>query len=237
MQLPHPRAAERAFVLQPWYDVEPDAEIPDAGTVADLLEKSDRSGLKKRDDLVAPGAVTRGHEATVRHGERRSGAAGRARSRPTPEGRLRPMSPAVALRLGSGRPRRGWVFHASPTAAPACRRQVSWAQPLTLLLVAAILCGHRLVHAPYRSHQRPARLSPHQAVNRLVLARACAYVGALAAGFYFGYAVSWLGVETSDLAGQRAFRSACAGVAGLLIVVGGLLLERACRVPPEDDEP
>src|SRR5690349_12828404 len=31
MQLPHPRAAERAFVLQPWHDLEPDAEIPDAG--------------------------------------------------------------------------------------------------------------------------------------------------------------------------------------------------------------
>jgi 2-amino-4-hydroxy-6-hydroxymethyldihydropteridine diphosphokinase len=52
MQLPHPRAAERAFVLQPWYDIEPDAEIPDAGLVAELLEKSDRSGLKRRDDLV-----------------------------------------------------------------------------------------------------------------------------------------------------------------------------------------
>ncbi len=51
MQLPHPRAAERAFVLQPWYDVEPDAEIPDAGLVAELLEKSDRSGLTLRDDI------------------------------------------------------------------------------------------------------------------------------------------------------------------------------------------
>jgi 2-amino-4-hydroxy-6-hydroxymethyldihydropteridine diphosphokinase len=52
LRLPHPRAAERAFVLQPWYDVEPDAVIPDAGPVADLLEKSDRSGLKKRDDIA-----------------------------------------------------------------------------------------------------------------------------------------------------------------------------------------
>jgi 2-amino-4-hydroxy-6-hydroxymethyldihydropteridine diphosphokinase len=51
MQLPHPKAAERAFVLQPWYDLEPDAEIPDAGLVAELLEKSDRSGIKLRDDL------------------------------------------------------------------------------------------------------------------------------------------------------------------------------------------
>ena len=31
LRLPHPRAAERAFVLQPWHDVEPDAELPDAG--------------------------------------------------------------------------------------------------------------------------------------------------------------------------------------------------------------
>jgi 2-amino-4-hydroxy-6-hydroxymethyldihydropteridine diphosphokinase len=52
MHLPHPRAAERAFVLQPWYDVEPDAEIPDAGPVAELLDKSDRSGITRRDDLA-----------------------------------------------------------------------------------------------------------------------------------------------------------------------------------------
>jgi 2-amino-4-hydroxy-6-hydroxymethyldihydropteridine diphosphokinase len=52
MRLPHPRAAERAFVLQPWFDIEPDAEIPDAGPIADLLEKCDRTGLTRRDDLA-----------------------------------------------------------------------------------------------------------------------------------------------------------------------------------------
>jgi 2-amino-4-hydroxy-6-hydroxymethyldihydropteridine diphosphokinase len=34
--LPHPRAWERAFVLQPWLDVEPDAEIVGRGRIADL---------------------------------------------------------------------------------------------------------------------------------------------------------------------------------------------------------
>ena len=34
--LPHPRAWERAFVLQPWLAVEPDAEITGRGRVADL---------------------------------------------------------------------------------------------------------------------------------------------------------------------------------------------------------
>ncbi|HEU4811683.1 MAG TPA: 2-amino-4-hydroxy-6-hydroxymethyldihydropteridine diphosphokinase [Nocardioides sp.] len=51
LRLPHPRAAERAFVLRPWLDIEPDAEFPDAGPVAGLLEKADQSGLKLRDDL------------------------------------------------------------------------------------------------------------------------------------------------------------------------------------------
>ena len=52
LTLPHPRAAQRAFVLQPWYDVEPDAVLPDYGPIGELLEKTDRSGLKLRDDLI-----------------------------------------------------------------------------------------------------------------------------------------------------------------------------------------
>ena len=153
-----------------------------------------------------------------------------------PTGRLRPMSPAGLVAWALVGFVAGWMFHWYLDRGTSTPPTVSWAQPLALLLVAAILWG--TAWSTRRTlHQRPLRLSPHQAVNRLVLARACAYVGALVAGFYFGYAASWLGVETSDLAGQRVFRSACAGVAGILIVVGGLLLERACRVPPEDDEP
>jgi len=130
----------------------------------------------------------------------------------------------------------GWVFHRVSDTSTGLPPQVPWAQPLALSLVAAILVGTAWTTRRTIT-QHPGRLSPHQAVNRLVLARACAYVGALAAGFYIGYAVSWLGVTSSDLAGQRAFRAAAAGVAGILVVIGGLLLERACRVPPEDDEP
>ena len=52
LRLPHPRAHERAFVLQPWHDLEPDAVFPDRGPIADLLQSADTSGVKKRDDLV-----------------------------------------------------------------------------------------------------------------------------------------------------------------------------------------
>ena len=52
LRLPHPRAHERAFVLRPWLDVDPTAELPERGAVADLLDQADQSGIKVREDLV-----------------------------------------------------------------------------------------------------------------------------------------------------------------------------------------
>lgn len=37
LRLPHPRAAERLFVLEPWLDVDPDAQLPGSGRVSDLV--------------------------------------------------------------------------------------------------------------------------------------------------------------------------------------------------------
>lgn len=51
LTLPHPRAFERAFVLEPWAQADPDAEIPGRGRVADLLAGLDRSGVRLRADL------------------------------------------------------------------------------------------------------------------------------------------------------------------------------------------
>ncbi|EMF01647.1 2-amino-4-hydroxy-6-hydroxymethyldihydropteridine diphosphokinase [Streptomyces mobaraensis NBRC 13819 = DSM 40847] len=51
LTLPHPRAHERAFVLVPWYDVDPDAVVPGRGPVADLLAGLAREGVRPRVDL------------------------------------------------------------------------------------------------------------------------------------------------------------------------------------------
>ena len=52
LKLPHPRAAERAFVLKPWHDLEPDAVLPDVGPISELLEKTGEEGVALRDDLA-----------------------------------------------------------------------------------------------------------------------------------------------------------------------------------------
>jgi 2-amino-4-hydroxy-6-hydroxymethyldihydropteridine diphosphokinase len=50
--VPHPRAHERAFVLTPWLEVDPAAELPGAGAVRDLLAALDTDGVTRRPDLV-----------------------------------------------------------------------------------------------------------------------------------------------------------------------------------------
>jgi hypothetical protein len=128
----------------------------------------------------------------------------------------------------------GWLVHPVVERLGGTAPVVSWLQPLAVLLVAGIL-GTTAYSTSRIVRQRPDLLLPHQAVNRLVLARSCALVGALALGGYLGYALSWVGNE-AELADERIWRSGVAAFAGLLVVVTALLLERACRVGSGDDE-
>ncbi|CAN5218303.1 hypothetical protein BH09ACT12_BH09ACT12_09210 [soil metagenome] len=142
-------------------------------------------------------------------------------------GSLRPTSAAVLAGWAIAGLAGGWLVHPL-TDRGGTPPVITWTQPVLLLLVAAIVGA--AAWATWRVvHVRHERLAPHQGFNRLVLARACAYVGALVGGGYLGYALSWVGDE-AELADQRLGRSLVAAGAGALIVIGSLLLERACRV-------
>lgn len=51
LTLPHPRAHQRAFVLAPWHDIDPEAQIPGHGPVAELLAAVGLTGVARRPDL------------------------------------------------------------------------------------------------------------------------------------------------------------------------------------------
>lgn len=55
LTLPHSRLAERAFVLVPWADVDPDGDVPGLGTVRALLSRlplGERSGVRPATGVV-----------------------------------------------------------------------------------------------------------------------------------------------------------------------------------------
>ena len=128
----------------------------------------------------------------------------------------------------------GWALRPVAIELRGAAPTVSWLPVLALLLVAAILAA--VARSTYKLlHVRKRRLPPHQAVNRLVLAKACALVGALATGGYLGHALSWVG-SPAELGTERIVMSLVAALGAALAVLGSLLLERACRVSQDEDE-
>jgi 2-amino-4-hydroxy-6-hydroxymethyldihydropteridine diphosphokinase len=63
LTLPHPRAHERAFVLAPWLELDPQAVLPGRGPVAELLAAAPAAGIRRRPELrlVLPEPVRPGH--------------------------------------------------------------------------------------------------------------------------------------------------------------------------------
>jgi 2-amino-4-hydroxy-6-hydroxymethyldihydropteridine diphosphokinase len=60
LTLPHPRAHERAFVVLPWLEIEPDGAIDGHGALAELATRVDTTGVRRLDSpvLSIAGAVT-----------------------------------------------------------------------------------------------------------------------------------------------------------------------------------
>ena len=152
---------------------------------------------------------------------------------PEPAGHIGTTRPGTLVGLGLVGLVLGWALRPVSIRFNGSAPTVGWLPVLALLLVAVIVGA--VAWSTHRTlHRHQIHLPPHQAVNRLVLAKACALVGALVAGGYFGYALSWMGLADADLAQRRVTQSVLAGLFAVLLVVGSLLLERACRVRDDD---
>jgi hypothetical protein len=150
-------------------------------------------------------------------------------------GRVRPTSAgvlagAVAVGLVCG-----WFGGALLESSQGVAPTVPWTSVGVLVFAAAVLGA--TAWSTWRTiHRRRHWIAPHKAVNRLVLAKASALVGALMAGVYAGFGARFLDDLSAPLPQERVIRSGLVVLAAVLVVVTALLLERACRVPKGPDE-
>ena len=129
----------------------------------------------------------------------------------------------------------GWLLAVSTQALNVVPPGIPWSAPIGLLLVAALVGA-----LAWTTHQqiqvRRQRVEPRRAVAYLVLGKASALAGALVAGGYFGFGVDFLTRLEAEGPRERVIRAVVAVLGGVALTVAGLALERACKVPEDDEE-
>ncbi len=149
--------------------------------------------------------------------------------REPPQGRIGPTGPATLVAAGVPGLVLGWAVRPLSLRLGYVEPGISLLSIGLLFFSAAIIGGS--AYLTRRTVQRDRfALAPHQAVNRLVLAKACAVVGALLTGCYLGYALAQLGVG-DPASVTRLWRACAAGLGAAAVTTAALLLEQACRVP------
>lgn len=113
--------------------------------------------------------------------------------------------------------------------------RVGWSAALTLLLAAVVLGGFAW-NTWQALHKRGERMTSDHGIKMLALAKASSLVGALFAGGYLGYALAFVDSFDTPLGKERVIHAGVAGVAGILVMVAALLLERALQLPGGKDK-
>lgn len=150
---------------------------------------------------------------------------------------MRPTSPGVllawlittgalvwgALRIAESR-------GSTPPALP-------WAGPLGIaFLAAAVLVSTIALRRRLRGSAGTKPPQPLGVARMAVLGKASSHVGAILAGGYAGYLLMLLPSLDIGARRERAVVAAVAVLAGAVLTLAGLFLERSCRVGPRGDD-
>lgn len=152
------------------------------------------------------------------------------------EGNVRPTSIRDLLMAALAGGIAGWLIVRIAQAADLTPPQVPWSAPFALLAAAAFV-GVLAWTTHQQIQVRRERPESSRAVALLVLGKASAIAGIAVAFGYFGFAVNFVNRMEVSSPRERVIRAGVAILAGIALCLAGLLLERACKVPPgKDDE-
>ncbi|NUP73816.1 MAG: DUF3180 domain-containing protein [Sinomonas sp.] len=86
------------------------------------------------------------------------------------------------------------------------------------------------------SEKRTQLIDPIFAARTLVLAHACAYAGAVLLGWHAGVIADQIPVWAARATSPVVLQAVAMMGGGVVMVAIGLLVERFCRIPPEDGD-
>ncbi|MFL6027469.1 MAG: DUF3180 domain-containing protein [Friedmanniella sp.] len=129
----------------------------------------------------------------------------------------------------------GWLVVVTANAFDVLPPRIPWTAPIGLAVFAALV-GALAWSTHQRLQVRRERMEPQRAVAFLALGKASALAGAAVAGGYLGFALMFLTRIDAATPRDRVIRAAVAVVAGVGLMIAGLRLERACKVPDDEDE-
>ncbi|MDM7830438.1 DUF3180 domain-containing protein [Cellulomonas edaphi] len=111
--------------------------------------------------------------------------------------------------------------------------EVSWLVGPVELLIAGVVLSMGWAVRQFLRGKRPT-LNPIRAARTAVLAKACAYTGAMLVGWYGGQLAVRLGALDMPASAPRAWAAGLATAGALAMAVVGLVAEGFCRVPPAE---
>lgn len=151
---------------------------------------------------------------------------------PEPSGTVQPTGPGPLVLLGLLGLVVGWGSRAYAIRTDAPTPSISWLAVGVTWFLVALTAG--TAYLTWRTVRRERHvLTAQQGLARLVLGKTMARLAALALGGFVGVAISNLGIS-GDKAGQVLTHALLAALGAAAGVAAGLLLEQACRVPPDD---
>ena len=103
-----------------------------------------------------------------------------------------------------------------------------------VIVVLTLVLGIRVLR--WRNGNKKKMLNPILAAWTLVLAQACAYTGSVLLGWHAGIFVDQLRLWNLRSDQTLAWEALAMAGGGLVMIAVGLMVERFCRIPPEDGE-
>ncbi len=103
-----------------------------------------------------------------------------------------------------------------------------------VIVVLTLVLGVRVLR--WRNGNKKKMLNPILAAWTLVLAQACAYTGSVLLGWHAGIFIDQLRLWNLRSDQTLAWQAVAMAGGGLVMIVVGLVVERFCRIPPDDSE-